>query len=53
VILYLDTSALVKRYVREQGSDHFLALIDQAELVGSSFGRARIDLGLGTRNARA
>jgi hypothetical protein len=40
VILYLDTSALVKRYVREQGSEEVLALIDQAELVGSSFGRA-------------
>jgi predicted nucleic acid-binding protein len=36
VILYLDTSAFVKRYVREQGSDEVLALIDQAELVGSS-----------------
>lgn len=35
MILYLDTSALVKRYVREAGSDEVAGLIDQAEAVGS------------------
>ncbi|KAF0106022.1 MAG: hypothetical protein FD147_2612 [Chloroflexi bacterium] len=36
MILYLDTSALVKRYVLEQGSKEVNALIDQADLVGSA-----------------
>jgi predicted nucleic acid-binding protein len=35
MILYLDTSALVKRYVVETGSSEVLALIEQADSVGS------------------
>ncbi len=35
MILYLDTSALIKRYVREPGSDGVHQLIEQAELTGS------------------
>jgi predicted nucleic acid-binding protein len=35
MILYLDTSALVKRYVVETGSRDVNALIEQAETVGS------------------
>ena len=36
MILYLDTSALVKRYVVEPGSKDVNALIEQAEAVGSA-----------------
>jgi predicted nucleic acid-binding protein len=36
MILYLDTSALVKRYVVEAGSQEVIALIEQAETVGSA-----------------
>jgi uncharacterized protein len=35
MILYLDTSALVKRYVREAGTDEVIALLENAESVGS------------------
>lgn len=35
MILYLDTSALVKRYVREAGSEDVRALIEQAEPAGT------------------
>lgn len=35
MILYLDSSALVKRYVREAGSDDVEGLITQAETVGT------------------
>ena len=35
MILYIDTSALVKRYVAETGSNEVNALIEQAETVGS------------------
>jgi predicted nucleic acid-binding protein len=35
MILYIDTSALVKRYVAETGSEEVNALIEQAETVGS------------------
>lgn len=35
MILYLDTSALVKRYVAEPGSSQVEALIAQAEAVGT------------------
>ena len=35
MILYLDTSALVKRYVMETGSPEVLVLIAQADTVGS------------------
>jgi predicted nucleic acid-binding protein len=36
MILYLDTSALVKRYVMEPGSKEVMALIEQADSVGSA-----------------
>ena len=36
MILYLDTSALVKRYVMEPGSSEVIALIEQADMVGSA-----------------
>jgi predicted nucleic acid-binding protein len=36
VILYADTSSLVKLYVDEPGSDRVLRLVDQAEIVGTS-----------------
>jgi hypothetical protein len=36
MILYFDTSALVKRYVREPRSDEVTALFGQAQAVGSS-----------------
>lgn len=36
MILYLDTSALVKRYVVEPGSKEVIALIEQADSVGST-----------------
>ena len=35
MILYLDTSALVKRYVREAGTDEVIAFVESAESVGS------------------
>ena len=35
MILYLDTSALVKRYVAERGSTEVAAIIDQAGVVGT------------------
>jgi predicted nucleic acid-binding protein len=35
MILYLDSSALVKRYVREAGSDEVQRLIAQADAVGT------------------
>ena len=34
--LYLDTSALVKRYVVEQGSSETIELVRRAEMVGTS-----------------
>ncbi len=39
MILYLDTSALVKRYVSEPGSKEVNALIEQANAVGSIMDR--------------
>lgn len=36
MILYLDASALVKRYVAEPGSDQIARSISQADLVGTS-----------------
>ena len=36
MILYLDTSALVKRYVVEQGSNGTIELAEGAELMGTS-----------------
>jgi predicted nucleic acid-binding protein len=35
MILYLDTSALVKRYVAETGSEEVVAIVERAEAVGS------------------
>ena len=35
MILYLDTSALVKRYVREAGTDEVIALVENSASVGS------------------
>jgi predicted nucleic acid-binding protein len=36
MILYVDTSALVKRYVQESSSEQVTTLIDSAEATGSS-----------------
>jgi uncharacterized protein len=36
MILYLDTSALVKRYIREAGTDEVIELIESAGSVGSA-----------------
>ena len=36
MILYLDTSSLVKLYVREDGSDEVMALLDGARVVATS-----------------
>jgi uncharacterized protein len=36
MILYADTSALVKRYIREARSDEVIKIIEQSEGVGSS-----------------
>ena len=36
MILYLDTSALIKRYVMEPGSMEVITLMEQADTVGSS-----------------
>jgi predicted nucleic acid-binding protein len=35
-IIYLDTSALIKQYIREQGSDEVKGLIESAEFIGSN-----------------
>lgn len=43
VILYLDTSALVKQYVFEAGSDEVASILGQAQLAGSS-AIARVEL---------
>jgi predicted nucleic acid-binding protein len=43
MILYLDSSALVKRYVREAGSTEVEELIVQADAVGTGLiGRAEV-----------
>lgn len=36
MIVYLDASALVKRYVAEAGSDEVASLVDTASVVGTS-----------------
>ena len=36
MILYIDTSALVKRYIREARSDEVIKIIERSEGVGSS-----------------
>jgi predicted nucleic acid-binding protein len=43
MILYLDTSALVKRYVREARSDEVVTVIEQGEAAGSSV-LARVEM---------
>ncbi len=43
MILYIDTSALVKRYVREPGSSEVQALFAEADAIGSSI-LARIEM---------
>ena len=35
-IIYLDTSALIKRYIQEQGSDELAQWIDSATLTGTA-----------------
>ena len=48
MIVYLDASALVKRYVRETGSDQVHHLIDQARLVGTCLiSRAKVAAAIG------
>lgn len=36
MILYLDTSALAKKYIQEHNSEKVIAWMDQAELVGTA-----------------
>jgi uncharacterized protein len=36
MICYLDTSALVKLYIKEEGSDKVKALVDQCDIVSTS-----------------
>jgi predicted nucleic acid-binding protein len=36
MILYMDTSALVKRYISEAGTDEVVAWMNQADLVGTA-----------------
>lgn len=36
MILYLDTSALAKKYIQEQGSDEVLSWMDDADLIGTA-----------------
>ena len=36
MILYADTSALIKRYILEAGSDEFRQLVAAAQIVGTS-----------------
>ena len=43
MILYLDTSALVKRYIREASTDEVVALIEEAEAVGSTI-HAKVEM---------
>ena len=35
-IIYLDTSALIKQYIHEQGSEEVKDLIERAEIIGSN-----------------
>ena len=36
MILYMDTSALTKRYIYEQGSNDVLAWMQKADLIGTA-----------------
>lgn len=36
MILYMDTSALVKRYIDEEGSDDVIAWMQEADLIGTA-----------------
>jgi uncharacterized protein len=44
MIVYLDTSALVKRYIREIGTDDVATLVDNAEAIGS-VALAQVEIG--------
>ncbi len=44
MILYIDTSALVKRYVREQWSQEVADLLDEVEMIGTSL-LTRVEIG--------
>jgi predicted nucleic acid-binding protein len=47
MILYLDASALVKRYIEEEGSVETNAVIDKAEAVGTNLiSRAEVAAGI-------
>jgi predicted nucleic acid-binding protein len=35
MIVYIDTSALIKRYVREQGTDDVISIVERTDSVGS------------------
>ena len=50
MILYLDTSALIKRYVVEAGSNEVVALIEQAETVSSVL-LTRVEMAAGLSRA--
>lgn len=43
MILYLDTSALLKRYIREQYTSEVIEMIEQADVVGSTV-LARVEM---------
>lgn len=36
MILYIDTSALVKRYINEEGTDEVIAWMNQADIIGTA-----------------
>ncbi|MBL8090025.1 MAG: type II toxin-antitoxin system VapC family toxin [Anaerolineales bacterium] len=36
MILYIDTSALVKRYIDEEGTDEVIAWMNQADIIGTA-----------------
>ena len=50
MILYLDTSALIKRYVVEAGSNEVTVLVDQAQTVGSIL-LTRVEMAAGLSKA--
>jgi len=35
-MIYLDSSALVKKYVKENGSEHVLGIVDKGEIMATS-----------------
>jgi predicted nucleic acid-binding protein len=36
MILYVDTSALVKKYIQEEGTDLVLSWLDEADMIGTA-----------------